>query len=149
MASDRPLWRILVVDDVPAVRMGVALALQHLGAKVAAAPDPAAGLEAVRLQAFDIVVSDIRMPGMDGHEFLRRLKALAPEVDVVMMTAFATVDGAVSAMREGAADFLEKPFTLEQLRQKLARICERRRLRAGNDFAQTCQTLAVGAPDGP
>jgi CheY-like chemotaxis protein len=109
--------RILIIDDEENIRRTMQMALEAEGYVVAGATD---GLEGVRRfrerEGWDLVLLDQRMPGMDGLEVLRRIREIDPEAKVVMVTAYATIDLAVDAMRAGATDFLRKPFTPAVLR---------------------------------
>ena len=121
--------RLLLVEDDPAVRRSVGETLTDEGFEVAQAAGAAAALEL--LSGFDpeIVLSDIRMPGMDGIELLQLLRERAPTVDVVLMTAYDDMATVAKAMREGAFDFLVKPLKLEELRNVLRRLLDDRRSR--------------------
>jgi CheY-like chemotaxis protein len=113
--------RILIIDDEPNIRETMRLALDTAGYATATAADGAAGLEAFGSGGqWDLVLLDQRMPGMDGLEVLRRIKERRIDAEVIMVTAFATVDLAVDAMKAGALDFLRKPFTPDVLRQTVA-----------------------------
>jgi DNA-binding NtrC family response regulator len=107
--------RILVVDDEEIVRDSLASWLARDGYTVGTAPDGASALERVRAEPWSILVVDLKMPGMDGLEVLAKAKEARPEVAVLIMTAFATVDTAVAAMKLGARDYLLKPFDPEEL----------------------------------
>jgi len=122
----------MVVDDDHAVRQMLTKALENWGAQVKAFPGAPSALRTAETERFDVVITDIRMPDMDGHEFLRKLKVLDPELDVLMVTAYGSIESAVRAMRDGAADYLMKPFSLEELFLKLERICRTRHLRDEN-----------------
>ena len=109
--------RILVVDDENNIRMMVRLALEQAGHEVRTAADGPTGLaEFGDGSDFDLVLLDQRMPGMEGLEVLREMKARRPEARIVMITAYGTIDLAVDAMKAGATDFLRKPFTTDILR---------------------------------
>jgi len=121
--------RILVLDDDPGV---VDLLVDDLGEHGYAAegctrPDEA--LERIRAGAFDLLVSDVEMPGMRGPELLRVLQRERPELLVVLITAFGSVETAVRAMREGASDFVTKPFRIEALLRAIERSLRERSLR--------------------
>jgi DNA-binding NtrC family response regulator len=120
---------ILVVDDEESVRHFVARGLRRLGYDVETAADGASALAAIARRRFDVTVLDVRMPGTDGLTILGRLRSLDPEATVVMMTAHGTVASAVDAMKLGAADFVPKPFELDELRLRLDRALELRRTR--------------------
>ena len=109
--------RVLIVDDEETIRQMTRLTLETAGYEVGEAAD---GGEALALLGrggdWDAVLLDQRMPGLEGTDVLRRIKATAPEARVVMMTAFASIDIAVEAMKLGATDFIRKPMTPEVVR---------------------------------
>ena len=108
--------RILVVDDENNIRMMVRLALQHVGHTVTTAADGSEALEKFDDgSGFDLVLLDQRMPGMEGLDVLREMRHRDSHAQIVMATAFGTIDLAVEAMKCGATDFLRKPFTTEVL----------------------------------
>jgi two-component system NtrC family response regulator len=131
-----PLATLLVADDDPAVRESLERALTREGYAVVLAPDGQAALERLQAGGIDLVLSDLRMPGLTGLELLPRAKAVAPEVDFIMLTAFGTVEEAVKAMKEGATDFLTKPFQRAQLTKVVRQALERRALIAQNRALQ-------------
>src|SRR5207253_975815 len=98
--------------------------------------------EILREENVDVVISDIRMPGMDGLEFLRRVKQEQPALRFLMITAHGTLDTAVRALRFGASDFLTKPFENEELRQVAARL-----LRASSVRTLTAGPKEAGSPE--
>jgi DNA-binding response OmpR family regulator len=109
--------RILIVDDENNIRMMIRLALQHVGHTVDTAADGPEGLEKFGNGAsYDLVLLDQRMPGMTGLEVLREMRRRDPQAQIIMATAFGTIDLAVEAMKLGATDFLRKPFTADVLR---------------------------------
>ena len=115
------MGRILVVDDNPRARQSMADALQSAGHEVLASASAIEALKITDRQAFDVIITDLQMPGMDGLAFIRTLAERRNEAQVVMVTAFASVASAVEAMRFGAFDYIEKPFDVEQLEQLVAR----------------------------
>jgi two-component system response regulator HydG len=119
---------LLVADDDPGLRQSLERMLARAGHKVVLAPDGRAALTELQGGGIDLVLTDLKMPGLSGVELLRAAKAIAPDVDVILLTAFATVEVAVSAMKDGAYDFLEKPFRGEQLLKIVAKALERRDL---------------------
>jgi DNA-binding NtrC family response regulator len=121
--------RILVVDDKENI---VNLLVRILGEsyEVTTAGDGGRAISLIGAQDFDVIVTDLRMPGADGFEVLRAAKARAPDTEVVMMTAYATVQDAVTAMKQGAYDYLQKPFDPDDASLVIARALERKRLRA-------------------
>jgi DNA-binding NtrC family response regulator len=121
--------RIVVVDDEPAQRELIGGFLKKQGHEVLLAPSGAEALSHVRNQQVDLVLSDCRMPGMSGPELLQNIKTVNPEIPLILMTAYGTVETAVQAMKDGAADYLTKPLDLEELLVRLARVTEQTRLR--------------------
>ncbi|MGH7299901.1 MAG: sigma-54-dependent transcriptional regulator [Candidatus Rokuibacteriota bacterium] len=131
-----PLATLLVADDDPAVRQSLERALTREGYAVVLAPDGQAALERLHAGGVDLVLSDLKMPGLTGLELLREAKAVAPDVDVILLTAFGTVEEAVRAMKDGATDFLTKPFQRAQLTKVVRQALERRDLIAQNRALQ-------------
>jgi DNA-binding NtrC family response regulator len=124
--------RVLVVDDRENI---LKLFARILGDayEVTSAADGGRAISLIGGQEFDVIVTDLRMPGADGFEVLRAAKARAPATEVVMMTAYASVQDAVTAMKEGAYDYLQKPFDPDDATLVIARALERKRLRAQAD----------------
>ncbi len=120
--------RILVVDDEAAMRESLRDWLMEDGYEVGLAEQGEIALELARLRSWDIVLLDLKMPGMDGLETLRALKEVAPEAEVLMMTAYASVDTAVEAMKQGAFDYLVKPFDPDEVDLQIRKIIEHRNL---------------------
>lgn len=107
---------ILVVDDERSMREFLRILLEKEGYTVSTAETGKAGLNAAQRGHYDLVVSDIRMPGMTGLELLAKLKEAQPEVAVIMVTAFASPDDAVTAMKNGAFDYITKPFNVDEIK---------------------------------
>ena len=126
---DRILPSMLVVDDDP----GTSGLLQEIflqeGYDVDVASSGAEALELATRKPFDIVLSDVQMPDLDGIEVLRRLRRVAPDSTVILVTAYGTIEAAIRALHEGAFDYVRKPFKLDEVRLCVARAMERRRLR--------------------
>ena len=122
--------RIVVVDDEPAQRELIGGFLRKQGHDVLLAAGGPEALAHVRDRQVDLVLSDCRMPAMSGPELLSGIKAVNPEIPLVLMTAYGTVETAVQAMKDGAADYLAKPLDLEELMVRLARVTEQSRLRS-------------------
>ncbi len=133
---EAPVATLLVADDDPAVRESLERALTREGYAVVLAPDGQTALERLQAGGIDLVLSDLKMPGLSGLELLPRAKAAAPEVDFIMLTAFGTVEEAVKAMKDGATDFLTKPFQRAQLVKVVRQALERRALIAQNRALQ-------------
>ena len=121
--------RIVVVDDEPAQRELIGGFLKKQGHEVLLAAGGAEALARIREAQVDLVLSDSKMPGMTGPELLGEVKALNPEIPFLLVTAYGTVETAVAAMKDGAADYLLKPLDLEELLVRIARASERVRLR--------------------
>jgi DNA-binding NtrC family response regulator len=120
--------RVLLVDDERDALDAGRQALQRERYVVDTAGTPGEALDRVRAQSFDVVILDLRMPEMSGIELLRLVRKLDPDVAVIMVTGYATVETAVEAMKEGAADYLQKPFTPDDLRLSVRRALERQEL---------------------
>ncbi|HUT76545.1 MAG TPA: sigma-54 dependent transcriptional regulator, partial [Polyangia bacterium] len=127
---------LLVVDDDRGNALALEKVFQREGLSVITAPGGREALDLCRRQTVDIVLTDLMMPGMDGTELLEALKAVSPDTEVVLMTAYGTVESAVAAMKKGAYDFVEKPVkrqaivkTIVKALEKHALVVENRTLR--------------------
>jgi two-component system, response regulator FlrC len=116
--SDRTV--LVVEDDLP-LQDALVSTLRTAGYEVRAAGDGREALEMVAVEDFDLVVTDVQMKPVDGCELLRRLRHERPALPVLMMTAHGTIEQAVSAMREGAVDYLVKPFEASELEKQVGR----------------------------
>jgi two-component system response regulator HydG len=123
-----PTTTLLVADDDPGLRESLERTLTREGYRVVLASDGHAALERLQGGGIDLVLTDLKMPGLTGIEVLRAAKAIAPDVDVILLTAFGTVEEAVRAMKDGAYDFLTKPFQRAQLLRLIRTALERRDL---------------------
>jgi DNA-binding NtrC family response regulator len=123
---------VLVVDDDPVARDLLAEVLAKEGYRVAAAGSGGEALELARGTPLDLAIVDLRMPELDGLAVMRGLHGLRPGVPVVILTAFATIETAMEAIRAGAYDYLSKPFQLDLIRLRARRALEERRLRTEN-----------------
>ncbi len=111
--------KILVIDDEAVLREGIKQTLCLEGYQVEVAPDGKTGLSKLQKDDFQVVVSDLKMPGMHGIEVLKAIRVLQPDVPVIIITGYATVDSAVEAMKNGAFDYLTKPFLPEHITEKV------------------------------
>jgi len=110
---------LLVVDDEVVIREGMRRILSAEGYHVETSASGRTAIEKIQEQDFDVVITDLKMPGMDGMEVLRTIKILQPEVPVIIITGYSTVDTAVEAMKNGAFDYIAKPFTSELIIDKV------------------------------
>src|ERR1035437_9133420 len=123
---------ILVVDDKEMMRDSLSLALARAGHKAVTTGDPLEALALVRQHRPACVITDLKMPKMDGIELLQKIRAEHPDVPVVLMTAFATISTAVQAMRLGAFDYVQKPFESDEILVVVDRAIEHGKLVADN-----------------
>lgn len=113
--------KILIVDDEKLMRISLESQLKKDGYQVKSADNALDGLKMVKAEDYDVVVTDLRLPGMSGLDFLKEIKKHNPEVIAVIMTAYGTLESAVSAIKEGAYDYIAKPFSTDELIVKLQR----------------------------
>ncbi|HTZ39295.1 MAG TPA: HD domain-containing phosphohydrolase [Syntrophales bacterium] len=131
---------ILVVDDDPLVRTLVVEALKRTGDFIASeAADGQEALDILRSNLFDLVITDIHMPGMNGMDLLNRIREINPVIPVIMITGYPTVDLSVSAMKTGAVDFLSKPFHLDELLYKVNIYLREKSLLTADDLLQKAE----------
>jgi DNA-binding NtrC family response regulator len=123
---------ILIVEDEPKMRRLLELNLGEEGWTTASAGDAEAGLKLFREESFDLVLTDFKLPGMNGLEFLKGIRQINSEVPVVMMTAYGSVETAVEAMRNGANNYVLKPFSLEEIKLVVRKELDVRQLRSEN-----------------
>lgn len=124
--------RILVVDDERSMREMLCILLEREGYEAVEAKNAEDALQLFETSLFDLVISDIQMPGMNGIELLARIKKLAPEVPVLMITAFATAEQAVAAIKLGAFHYFTKPFNNDEIRALIRNALEKRDLKQEN-----------------
>jgi len=117
---------ILVVDDELSMREFLKILLEKEGYRVVTAAEGRSALELAGQQSFDLVISDIRMPGMTGLELLAQLKQLKAEIGVIMITAFASPDDAVAAMKNGAFDYITKPFNVDEIKSVVRAVLKKK-----------------------
>jgi DNA-binding response OmpR family regulator len=121
--------KILIVDDQRNMRTTLAMMLRGSGYEVEDAADGEQGVERGSNGAFDLVITDLRMGSKDGIEVLRAIKEAQPMTEVIVMTAYGTIESAVEAMKLGAFDYIQKPFTEQELLVKVSKALERRQSR--------------------
>jgi DNA-binding NtrC family response regulator len=118
--------KILIVDDEEVIREGLGRVLADEGNQVSCSESGFSAIEKLQKEPFHLVITDLKMPGMNGMEVLRAIRVLQPEVPVIFITGYSTVETAVEAMKNGAFDYLAKPFTSEQLLEKVEKAMEQR-----------------------
>jgi putative two-component system response regulator len=121
--------RVLCVDDEPVMLRLVSRLLERMHLSVATAADPGEALRLFDTERFDLIITDIRMPHMDGHAFLAEIRARDAEVPVIVATGHASLDNAIRALRDGASGMLIKPFTGEEFTTEVTNALQRARLR--------------------
>jgi DNA-binding NtrC family response regulator len=126
--------KILIADDKQGLRDVLLEALAGAGHDVDGVEDGLHALERLGERPYDLLITDLKMPGLDGIELLRTVRDKAPSTQVILMTAHGTVDTAVEAMRLGALDYVEKPFPLGAMEAKVEKALERRRLESENAY---------------
>ena len=135
--------RILIVDDEKVIREGVARALSGRGFTVDKAESGERGIEMIKQSGFDIVLLDLMMPGIDGFGVLEWVKEHEPQIQVIVVTGFATVSKAVTAMKQGAFDFVGKPFTPDYIRIVVDRAVDKITLRAEAEKLREERSLSL------
>ena len=140
-----PNANILVADDEKSIRLTVSQALSSQGYEVSTATDGHTALEQLQASPTDLLLLDIQMPGMDGIEVLQRAIAQQPSLKVIMISAHGSIDNAVDAMKLGAVDYLQKPFTPSELREVVNRVLSRESVRADdyNNQISSAENLAA------
>jgi len=138
--------RILVVDDEERMASVVAMALGRAGYDCEICHNGDAALKMLTERGADVVVTDLKMPDMDGLELLRRIRAHQPRIPVILLTAYGTVSTAVAAMRDGAFDYITKPFDNDELRALVGRALELTRLERENRYLRG-EVASRYAPD--
>ncbi len=124
--------RVLIVDDERVLRESLSEWLREEGYDVSTAENAMAALRIIAGRSPQVAVVDIKMPGMDGVTLLKKIKESAPDLPVVMITAYGTIENAVQTMKEGAYDFITKPFPPEKLSNLLKHVIEHQKLKHEN-----------------
>ena len=122
--------RILIIDDEENIRRITAVVLEAAGYETVSVENGADALKQLESGAFDVAFLDLKLGGESGLELLPELLKASPQLEVIVFTAFASIETAVEAMRQGAVDYIPKPFTPEQIRQALSRLIQARKLRS-------------------
>ena len=137
--------RIGVVDDEPRMVEIIAMVLRRAGHEVRTFGDPSALLESLEREPIDLLLTDLRMPGMDGVEVMRRARRALPGLPVILLTAHATVETAIAAMKEGAFDYVRKPFDNDELKALVLRALEHSLLARENRYLRAAAEAAMPA----
>ena len=116
---------ILVVDDEPSIREFLQIMLEREGYQVSCADNGKTAIKLFEQEQYDVVIADIRMPKVNGFEVLTEIKRLSPETKVIMITAFASFESAVESMKEGAYDYITKPFNIDEVKATIRRALEK------------------------
>ncbi|MEA3467539.1 MAG: sigma-54 dependent transcriptional regulator [Thermodesulfobacteriota bacterium] len=124
---------ILIIEDELSMRVGVSHFLTGSGYEVTACEDGMEGLQAIRAYSFDLIITDLRLPGLNGMEILTEAMKICPDTGVIIITGFPEIDTAVSAIKKGAFDYLSKPFSNDALLIVVARYFSYRELQLEND----------------
>jgi len=125
-------FRILITDDDSDLRELLTEAVKNWGYEVSVSKDGEEALRKLRMEHYDIVITDLMMPGMDGLTLLKKVKELDKEILVIIITGYATIETAVKAIETGAYDYIAKPFRLDELMIVIKNACERLRLTTQN-----------------
>jgi DNA-binding NtrC family response regulator len=119
---------ILIVDDEKNIRLTLSQALEVLEVETDTAANGEEALVKLKEKEFGLILLDLKMPGMDGMEVLRRVREIRPDIRIIIITAYGTVESAVEAMKLGAVDFIQKPFSPEEIRELVSRVMDREKL---------------------
>jgi DNA-binding response OmpR family regulator len=119
---------VLIVDDEKNIRLTLSQALQILQLETDTAANGEEALTKLKEKEFGLILLDLKMPGMDGMEVLQRVREFRPDIRVIILTAYGTVESAVEAMKLGAVDFIQKPFSPEEIRALVSRVMDREKI---------------------
>jgi DNA-binding NtrC family response regulator len=122
--------KILIVDDEKNIRLTLSEALSAIGLEPATAINGEEALAKLKEKDFDLILLDLKMPGIDGMEVLQKVSSIRPDIRIIIITAHGTIDSAVEAMKLGAADFIQKPFTVDEIRSLVKDILGRDKIDA-------------------
>lgn len=131
--------RILLLDDEESLIKWLSYALEQKGYQVFATTDARRALSKLKDTQFDCMISDIRMPGIDGYEFLRRVRMLTPDTPVIFITAYGSMESAINALRDRASDYILKPFSIEELLLRIRTCTNKPRVSAQHIIGESKQ----------
>ena len=130
-------YSILVVDDEKNIRLTLVQALESLDLEIDTAINGEEALSKLKERFFKIILLDLKLPGMDGMEVLRRVREMYPESRVIIISAHGTIESAVEALKLGAVDFIEKPFVPKEIRELVSKVIEREKINDQNTDSYT------------
>ncbi len=119
---------VLIVDDERNILLTLSQSLEALRLETDTATNGEEALAKLKEKEFGLILLDLRMPGLDGMEVLRQVRGIRPDIRMIMITAYGTIELAVEAMKLGAIDFIEKPFSPEEIRELVSRVMDREKL---------------------
>jgi signal transduction histidine kinase/DNA-binding response OmpR family regulator len=128
--ADKTQIKIMIIDDEPGIRSLLSYELGLQGYSVSTATNGEEGVDLIKKDKFNLVISDIKMPKMDGLQVLEAVKNINPDIEVIMITGFGTIGTAVNAIKKGAYDFIQKPFNLDELLTLVDKALEKAELKA-------------------
>ena len=120
--------KILVVDDEESMCKFMEIMLKKEGYSVSSSSDAAVALEQIKDENYDLVIADLMMPEMSGIELLSKARSVRPDLDFIMMTAFASVDSAIEALKKGAFDYITKPFKVDEIKIAVSKSLEQKNI---------------------
>jgi DNA-binding NtrC family response regulator len=138
--------KILIAEDEKIALKHLCYMLENDGHTVTGVRNGLDALKKVEEEAFDILIADIKMPGMNGITLLAEVKAKNPDIEVMLVTGFGSIESAVDAMKKGACDYITKPFNFDELNLKINKILENKRLRNENIALKTSLGLNKDKP---
>ncbi len=142
-----PKAKILVIDDEPLMREFIEEAMSRAGYRVVSSGSGEEGVELIKTQSFDLIITDMKMEPVDGLEVLKESTKVSPETPVIMMTAYATIDTAIETLKAGAVDYLIKPFTPEAIEIAVKRALDKVKINAENKYLRSELNAYLGPPE--
>jgi DNA-binding NtrC family response regulator len=119
---------VLIVDDEKNIRLTLSLALESMGLEIDSAMNGEEALDKVNQKEFGLILLDLKMPGMDGMEVLKRVSEIRPDIRIIIITAHGTIESAIDAMKLGAVDFIQKPFSPDEIRELVSKVIDREKI---------------------
>ena len=141
----RDIPNVLVVEDDPTVRQFLEVVIKDIDCATTSVGDGKAAIKAITEKDFDIVFTDLRIPEMSGIKVLEHIKKVKPEIDVVIGTAYGSIENAVEAMRKGAFDYLTKPYSKKDIQQLIRRVLKHRNVNTKANQVDTADRLEIGS----